>query len=414
MGFLRAAADIIGTNKVNINLLGAARAVAFNLDSKPEATLAFLEKSEDFTIYSASLNIANFSLAVARAADAEGEFGFDQLSINNTPDQNQPQGGLDQAPLQKLNHLISATMLAKVETAAPLFLNSANYKTLMRSHQRMVERLQQATTDVGEQVVNARIRIESEFEDRKQKLRREYEAKQKKNADALEVGEKALKQRQEELNAWKKDLDDRSNTFAQRDLHKELKSKIAERSGKFHITPETKKNRVPIHLAVIWSAAVMLGFLYVYVGQLTSMVAGSSTPVLMLLAIKPIGLTIALLGLMAWYLRWMNRWFERYADTEFQLKQFDLDIDRASWVVEAALEWRLHQDKPMPENLLETISRNLFSKGEKDDSSDMHPADYLASAILGRASAVNLKVPGGEISLTGRDIKKLQKDEVEA
>ncbi|RVL29647.1 hypothetical protein [Sinorhizobium meliloti] len=130
--------------------------------------------------------------------------------------------------------------------------------------------------------------------------------------------------------------------------------------------------------------------------------------------LKPASITLALLGLMAWYLRWMNRWFERYADAEFHLKQFELDIDRASWVVEAALEWKLSQDRPMPEHLLETISRNLFSKGEKDDSADMHPADYLASAILGRASALNLKVPGGEISLTGRDLKKLQKDEAAA
>ncbi|MCM0752025.1 hypothetical protein DEA98_14245 [Brucella pseudogrignonensis] len=106
----------------------------------------------------------------------------------------------------------------------------------------------------------------------------------------------------------------------------------------------------------------------------------------------------------------MNRWVERYADTEFYLKQFELDIDRANWVVETALEWKEKQDRTIPDALLGSISRNLFLKTDRDEDADMHPADYLASAILGRASALNLKVPGGELQLTGKDIKKLAKD----
>ncbi|RWO53691.1 hypothetical protein [Mesorhizobium sp.] len=414
MSFVRAASEVIGNSKVSVQILGAARPLSFNLSSSDDSTLIFLEKSEDFSIYNFSISITNFSMSLSRTADADAEFGFDRLSINNSPEPNQSQSSLSAEQIQVLNHVISESLLAKADKIAPLFLNSNNYKTLLRSHQRMVEKLQQATTTVGEHVVEARLHLENEFAARKSKLEEEYGSRQKKVAETLEAGESALRRRQEELDEWKKNLDDRGNTFARRDLHQELKSKIAERSGKFHITPETKRNRYPIHLAVILTALVMLAFLYVYVSQLTSMASGSSTSVLMLLAIKPVGLTIALLALMAWYLRWMNRWFERYADTEFHLKQFDLDIDRASWVVEAALEWRLHQDKPMPEHLLETISRNLFSKSEKDESADMHPADYLASAILGRASAVNLKVPGGEISLTGQGIKKLQKDDVQA
>lgn len=93
------------------------------------------------------------------------------------------------------------------------------------------------------------------------------------------------------------------------------------------------------------------------------------------------------------------------------MKQFELDIDRANWVVETALEWKEKQDRSIPDALLGSISRNLFTKTERDEDADMHPADYLASAILGRASNVNLKVPGGEISLTGKDFKKLQKDD---
>jgi hypothetical protein len=401
--FFRESSKIVGAAKISFQMLGSAKQGSMDLADRKDQTANFFDQSEDFTIYNIGLSIDNFSLSISRAADKEGEFGFDQLSVSNNADQNHPQGRLTDEQLQKLNHVISERLLAKVDKIAPIFLNSDTYRTLIRSHQRMTETLQRAATTVGEQIVQTRAKLEDEFESRTSKLLRDHEARQRKVAETLAAGERSLKAQQEEIELRRKDLDDRSNTFARRDLHKALKDKIAERAGRFQITDETKRNRWPIHLAVIISASAMLALLVSYVGQLSSLTSTTNTLLTLLLALKPLGLTVALLGLMAWYLRWMNRWFERYADTEFQLKQFDLDIDRASWVVEAALEWRLHQDKPMPEHLL-----------EKDESADMHPADYLASAILGRASAVNLKVPGGEISLTGRDIRKLQKDDSEA
>lgn len=148
-----------------------------------------------------------------------------------------------------------------------------------------------------------------------------------------------------------------------------------------------------------------------FTSDLAEIATNAPTTLIITTAIKPVGLTIALLGLIAWYLRWMNRWFERYADAEFYLKQFELDIDRANWVVETALEWKERQERAIPDPLLESISRNLFSKSERDEDADMHPADYLASAILGRASGVNLKVPGGELTLDNKGIRRLQKDE---
>jgi hypothetical protein len=59
----------------------------------------------------------------------------------------------------------------------------------------------------------------------------------------------------------------------------------------------------------------------------------------------------------------------------------------------------------MPGYLIEAISKNLFSKTEKDESAEMHPADYLASALLGKASTLKLKVPGGEIEYDSKALK---------
>jgi hypothetical protein len=87
------------------------------------------------------------------------------------------------------------------------------------------------------------------------------------------------------------------------------------------------------------------------------------------------------------------------------------NVDRASWVVETALEWRQEQQAPMPDHLIESISRNLFSKSEKDEGADMHPADYLASALLGTASALKLKAGGAEIDLDRKGISKLKQEQ---
>jgi hypothetical protein len=87
------------------------------------------------------------------------------------------------------------------------------------------------------------------------------------------------------------------------------------------------------------------------------------------------------------------------------------NVDRASWVVETALEWLHQQEAEMPSHLIESISRNLFSKSEKDEGADMHPADYLASALLGTASALKLKAGGAEIEVDRKGISELKQEQ---
>ncbi|WP_348719983.1 hypothetical protein [uncultured Alcanivorax sp.] len=105
------------------------------------------------------------------------------------------------------------------------------------------------------------------------------------------------------------------------------------------------------------------------------------------------------------YVRWMNAWFSQHASTEFQLRQFQLDIERASWVVETALEWKDAKGSTIPAELLGPISNNLFG-AESTDSSVVTPADELASALLGTASKVRLNVAGSELELDGKKLNK--------
>lgn len=412
--FLRDAAGALGADSIRYQLTGAAGETSLQTaGNEIESHIASI--SDQYAIYNGVVRIGHFAISYTREPTERTGIALDSIKIRNTGRDSHPQQDpVNPEQLVQLNNLIFSTFGGNLEQNAALFRDPKAFRELMRSHQAMMERLEETVLTVGENAAAARSNLEDEYWKKNSELARKYDERK----DTLEAETSAardkIRQQQAELDQAKRELDDRNNTHARRELHRDLKARIAQRADSLKVTPETTANRMPIHIASISFSLALLALIALFSVQLGNLPSNSPVSVYFIAGLKPVSLSIALLGLMAWYLRWMNRWFERYADTEFQLKQFELDIDRASWVVEAALEWKLSQDRPMPEHLLETISRNLFSKSDRDESADMHPADYLASAILGRASALNLKVPGGEISLTGRDIKRLQKDEATA
>ncbi|NNV20545.1 hypothetical protein EHE22_08920 [Ochrobactrum pseudogrignonense] len=368
-----------------------------------QAEDAYLSKSDLYTVYSGNTYITGCTVQISRAS---GEGLTDTLKIDTSDNSNQTPSA---EKVRSLNKLVSKTFSGTANQLEQI-LSPKSVETLIASHQQMLLQLQSSATSITETIAEAHSKLETEFAARAKQLNDDFTLRAT-NADAtLEAERKKLRDKEDHLAQRNRELDDRDNTTARRAQHATLKTRIAERAKTFEITAETKASRTPVHVTVYLTIA-FLAAMIVYTSDLIGSIPNGASSFVWTTAIfKPIGLTIALLGIVAWYLRWMNRWVERYADTEFYLKQFELDIDRANWVVETALEWKEKQDRTIPDALLGSISRNLFLKTDRDEDADMHPADYLASAILGRASALNLKVPGGELQLTGKDIKKLAKD----
>ncbi len=110
-------------------------------------------------------------------------------------------------------------------------------------------------------------------------------------------------------------------------------------------------------------------------------------PELFYLIGRSITLAAAFVGTAFFYLKWLNRWFEQHSEAEFLIKKMELDIDRASWVVETAFEWNHQVDEPMPDILMTGISRNLFEGASRSGDDVKNPADELASALFGSAAA---------------------------
>lgn len=98
---------------------------------------------------------------------------------------------------------------------------------------------------------------------------------------------------------------------------------------------------------------------------------------------------------------------------EFRLRWLELDIERASWVLEMALEWREGAEgaeSEIPPVLLEKFTQNLFADNVEADHTPLNPTEQLAAQLLGAASELKLKVPGGsELTLDRKSVKKLDK-----
>lgn len=414
--FMEDACRILRINEYTFLLGAALQSVTVSLDAKPEVLDEVLSHNGHL-IHNAQLSGNRFTIAYQQgAAEAEASVGFATLEIKN--DQASHPAVAHPYPVAKIieiDALVSRTFLSPSTSSPFIYRDPKVFRELMNSHQRMLEQMQKTIASVGEETAAARRKLEEEYWGKNSKLLKDYDKKRDQLEADIAAQKRHLEEEEASLQTRVKALDDRNNTHARRALHTNLKARIAEHASKFELTKDTNDRRRPIHIAV-WVAMTGLLLLLVYTTYNSTIVFGGSASVTVsiIAALKPLGLTVALLGLLSWYIRWMNRWFERHADAEFQLKQFELDIDRASWVVETALEWRFEQNNSIPDHLLESISRNLFSKGEKDEGADLHPADYLASALLGRASGLKLKVPGGEIEYGRGGIKGLQKDTIEA
>ncbi|MGZ2428361.1 hypothetical protein [Rhizobium redzepovicii] len=413
--FFMNVARAIGSTNVSMTVIGNTQPITMSWDNETwslQNAFHWLLKSDDYSVETISTGIPGFTVSGDRRTFA-GNVLFDQLTVSSDSNQTSGTPPLSGERLKSVNDLIATYLMSDFNSASLAFNSPQTVQSLLKSHQTMVTRLEGMVVDIGERATRVRIELDEEFNARKSELELQFAQRETDAQRTVEEQKRILSEQDEELRARAKLLDDRNNTHARRALHEQLKGRLADRFKNLDLTPQTKSSRTPIHWAVVAVAGILAvliaAFTYEAIDTLAR--ANSTTSERVLVTAKSATASLGFLGIISWYLRWLNRWFERLADAEFQLKQFELDINRAQWVVETAFEWKITQNAPIPDSLLENISRNLFSKSEKDEDADMHPADYLASAILGRASAVSLKIPGGgEVSLNGRGIRKLQND----
>jgi hypothetical protein len=376
-------------------------------DDPSKGALAALQGSNSFLITRLNVSYHNFNVYYIRNQEPNRLSPFyDEIQISH----NEGQGGLAQAQrIALIEHLNARVGLGNIsrreEYAAKSIedLQNIYHSTILKLETSFAGQIEKITSWTVEQTTaleKEKLNLAAQINAERERLTKEYEIKAE-----------TLKLEGEALDARKRELDDRAYMHARRGIHSDLRSTIKARQQKFTLTPETRRLRLPVHLALAALVLALTVANYVTFRAIGNLdIANATIPILAWTFGKQTAVTLALIATLFFYVRWMNRWFEQHAQAEFLLKQFELDIDRASWVVESAMEWRRDQQAEIPAPLLDGITRNLFSNSG-EVAQGHSAADDLASALVGNASQLKLKMGENELNFDRKGLVRLGKAE---
>lgn len=301
-------------------------------------------------------------------------------------------------------------------------------------------RLQLQLERVFEQTINLRSQLDEQVRDREATLEQEFKAKELEASQRHERQAETLAEKERALEERRKSLDESDNTFARRQIRDRMLSDVSARVQNFGLSQATVSARRPVAAGMgalclfLLTLLVWTSFeLYSVRGNATQSIGTESASTAQGLASAPhtgassqrqprpsalgyatakdgntterlllwIRFAFASLGLAAsilYYIRWQNTWAATFASTEQSLQQFHIDVNRANWVVETCLEWRKETASDIPEPLIESLTRGLFV-GRETSATVLHPADELASALLGSASKLSLDINGNKLDI---------------
>lgn len=263
-------------------------------------------------------------------------------------------------------------------------------------------RLEKMSANLLEEMEEGRKRRDQEFEAKERELASRFEQSRKEQEAATTARQSELDLRAAELDDLRKELDDRAAKHARQQHYKDIKEKVKNWSEKFNVTEGTNQLRA----SVFWFTVVLLllfgGLAGVFLFQSFT---AQDTTVLVAAIVKQVTFTALFVSTGYFFIRWNNQWFQRHADEEFRLKRMELDIDRASWFVEMAFEWRDEKGEGIPPEVIERLTQGLFA--EKGTDHVVEPADSLAHVLLG-AARFKVKLPDGtEVEYDRKAIERL-------
>lgn len=283
--------------------------------------------------------------------------------------------------------------LIATESFAPSMLPGSE-RLALQSYSAIASSLEGATTRLlhgaSEQARdNARLLLEEtrranyEIEERRRtqekaldERRRQLEAEfARKDAEAQHDRAKKEEELFDRLSAFEKkaaEFETRDSRWVRRNLLAEIQKKI-ESSKETELSSKTRGKRTIVHV-VCWlfmlTGAALAGFMLGTASSKTVewyRVAGTSAG------------TLLFASTLVFYLRWTNSWFSQHSQIEFRNMKFSSDILRASWLAELVFEWETERKTEFPNELMRTLSRDLFTTASSQDA--IHPADDLTRVL---------------------------------
>lgn len=314
----------------------------------------------------------------------------------------------DQADPQLTAAFFAAVHGALAQYEAPAAMQQALGPALGTFYQHREEsllRLEELTTRLIRQNAEYRDQVDLEVARTKERLQEEQRQRRQELEADYQRKDQALADRETELAERLKILDDREFTHVRRKLREELKKRLDDWATQFALTRETAEKRRPIHFAFIASLLVLVGSA---VWAFIDLRAAQDTQHFLYDALRGALSLVGFFGMMVYYIRWNDQWAQAHADEEFRLKRMAIGVDRASWVVEMAFEWKEEKGTQIPRELLDRLTEHLFATDDRERSA-RHPAQDLTSALLRASASAKIPLPfGGEVTVDRKGMRELE------
>jgi hypothetical protein len=262
-------------------------------------------------------------------------------------------------------------------------------------------RLESLSQELIEDNEKYRRQLDGQLQADRTRLASELKAQGEQLESAYHAKDAALVEREQAIALEKVALDLRTAQQVRRDNVKGLKSTIAARAKAFQLTQETQRKRWPIH--AIFIALLLASAGMAFHGLFWPPPADATGAALWLHVLRiPTGV-IGFAFAAVFYIRWNDQWFRQHADEEFRMRQLELDIDRASWITELAIELRDEKGE-LTAALLDRLSRGLFTG--RSSEAVKHPSQDVLAALLGESKRLRLKSPGFEADVSHRGVRR--------
>ncbi len=388
--------------KASIGILGPSTISFDPANCEDSEDLQAIAQKNSTLIYTAGFSAGGYSFQFYRGGRNEPKSPFtDEIYI----------GDNNSATLSAEEKLEVAFILTKTLKAFDPERSIGNkfskeQAELASIHEATLSRLETLNEELIASTHKYRAKLDEELTERTSALNDEHKVKLAK----LETEKAALlseiKKKEDNLESKKKELDDKSNTHARRQIRKDIIHEIKRRQTDFTLTNSTNNLRRPISAMVFVAITLLCIAAYLSFQDLSEALASGTAYQAIAAGIRQVLYSAGAFGTVLFYIRWQNRWFEQHSQAEFHLKQLELDMERASWIVETGLEWKDIKGSTMPIELLESLSRNLFIAPNEKVEKAIHPADQLASALMGTASSIKLKTGDSELLIDPRKLNK--------
>lgn len=421
-----------GQQSAHVSGLGFSAIGAVSLVDEPTGDWKLLLSHNSYLIDTMHLSVPGMSVVYARGGQNSPENKspiFDEIVLN----QNQQSPGLNADKLDAVA-LINKELRPFEPDRVLSGALTEEQSQLLAFHQSTLERLESLNEDLIRQGTEFRRRLEEQYDERAKANDEKLETERTAISAEFASHQSALESDRKALEEKLKDIDDRDNTHARREIRDKMLEDVKQRVNQFGVSVATEKKRGPVFLGIcllIATFAILLSWTAYEISSLDrqyfSMLetnrnmtswgadklksSGISPEIIAKISATDVDRThlywlwvrftaysLGLLATILFYIKWQNKWAEQHSINEFQLRQFQIDISRANWVLESCLEWRKETESAIPSELLGSITRNLFSSASTEPDQVIHPADELASALLGSASNLKLRVGDNELN----------------